>query len=177
MSLNKVILVGRLGRDPETRNTAGGQTVCNFTLATDETFKDRNGERQKKTTWHNIVVWGKQAETAQQYLHKGDLTCVEGKIQIREWEDKDGGKRQTLEIVLTNLQLLPNRPAEGSGAQQARPAARSVQQARPTQTRSAQQSRPQQARPQQARPAPPPAQEPERFEDVSTEIDDSDIPF
>ena len=71
MSVNKVILVGRLGRDPETRYTGAGQAVCNFSLATDETFKDRNGERQKRTEWHKIVVWGKQAEIAQQYLKKG----------------------------------------------------------------------------------------------------------
>jgi len=71
MSVNKVILVGRLGRDPETRYTGGGQAVANFSLATDETYKDRNGERQKRTEWHKIVVWGKQAEIAQQYLKKG----------------------------------------------------------------------------------------------------------
>ena len=74
MSVNKVILVGRLGKDPETRYTSSGQAVCNFSLATDETFKDRAGERQKRTEWHRIVVWGKQAEIAQQYLHKGSLT-------------------------------------------------------------------------------------------------------
>jgi len=73
MSVNKVILVGRLGRDPETRFTSGGQAVANFSVATDETYKDRNGERQKRTEWHKIVVWGKQAEIAQQYLKKGSL--------------------------------------------------------------------------------------------------------
>jgi len=73
MSVNKVILVGRLGRDPETRYTGGGQAVANFSVATDETYKDRNGERQKRTEWHKIVVWGKQAEIAQQYLKKGSL--------------------------------------------------------------------------------------------------------
>ncbi len=95
MSVNKAILVGRLGRDPETRYTSGGQAVCNFTLATDETFKDRAGERQKRTEWHRIVVWGKQAEIAQQYLHKGSLIFVEGRIQTRQWDDKEGQKRTT----------------------------------------------------------------------------------
>ncbi len=85
MSVNKVILVGRLGRDPETRYTGGGQAVANFSVATDETYKDRNGERQKRTEWHRITVWGKQAEIAQQYLKKGSLVFIEGRIQSREW--------------------------------------------------------------------------------------------
>ena len=94
MSVNKAILVGRLGRDPETRFTSGGQAVANFTLATDETFKDRAGERQKRTEWHRIVLWGKLAEITQQYLKKGMLVYVEGRIQTRQWEDKrDGQKR------------------------------------------------------------------------------------
>src|SRR5579862_9978643 len=88
MSVNKAILVGRLGRDPETRFTSGGQAVANFTLATDETFKDRSGERQKRTEWHRIVLWGKLAEIAQQYLKKGQLVYIEGRIQSRQWEDK-----------------------------------------------------------------------------------------
>jgi len=82
MSVNKVILVGRLGRDPETRYTGGGQAVANFSMATDESYKDKNGERQKRTEWHKIVVWGKQAEIAQQYLKKGSLIFVEGRIQL-----------------------------------------------------------------------------------------------
>ncbi len=100
MSVNKVILVGRLGRDPETRYTGGGQAVANFSVATDETYKDRNGERQKRTEWHKIVVWGKQAEIAQQYLKKGSLIFIEGRIQSREWQDKEGQKRTSFEIVL-----------------------------------------------------------------------------
>src|SRR6266478_3315542 len=98
MSVNKAILVGRLGRDPETRYTSGGQAVCNFTMATDETYKDRAGERQKRTEWHRIVVWAKQAEIAQQYLHKGSLIYLEGRIQTREWTDKEGQKRTSFEI-------------------------------------------------------------------------------
>ncbi len=89
MSVNKVILVGRLGRDPETRYTGGGQAVANFSVATDESYKDKNGERQKRTEWHKIVVWGKQAEIAQQYLKKGSLIFIEGRIQSREWQDNN----------------------------------------------------------------------------------------
>ena len=109
MSVNKVILVGRLGRDPETRYTSSGQAVCNFTLATDETYKDRAGERQKRTEWHRIVVWAKQAEIAQQYLHKGSLIYLEGRIQTRQWDDREGQKRTTVEIVATNFRMLGSR--------------------------------------------------------------------
>jgi single-strand DNA-binding protein len=119
MSVNKVILVGRLGRDPETRFTSGGQAVANFSLATDESYKDRNGERQKRTEWHKIVVWGKQAEIAQQYLKKGSLVFIEGRIQSREWQDKEGQKRTSFEIVATNFRMLGGRGdsmAAGAGA-------------------------------------------------------------
>ena len=116
MSVNKAILVGRLGRDPETRYTSGGQAVCNFTLATDETYKDRNGERQKRTEWHQIVVWAKQAEIAQQYLHKGSLIFVEGRIQTRQWDDREGQKRTTVEIVATNFRMLGGRGEGGMAA-------------------------------------------------------------
>ena len=123
MSVNKVILVGRLGRDPETRYTSGGQAVANFSVATDETYKDRNGERQKRTEWHKIVVWGKQAEIAQQYLKKGSLIFIEGRIQSREWQDKEGQKRTSFEIVATNFRMLGGRGdavAAGAGAGAAR---------------------------------------------------------
>ncbi len=115
MSVNKVILVGRLGRDPETRYTGGGQAVANFSVATDETYKDKNGERQKRTEWHKIVVWGKQAEIAQQYLKKGSLIFIEGRIQSREWQDKEGQKRTSFEIVATNFRMLGGR-SEGAAA-------------------------------------------------------------
>ena len=116
MSVNKAILVGRLGRDPETRYTSGGQAVANFTLATDETFKDRSGERQKRTEWHRIVLWGKLAEIAQQYLKKGQLVYLEGRIQTRQWEDKrDGQKRTTTEVVGNTMRMLGGR-AEGAAA-------------------------------------------------------------
>src|ERR1700722_316329 len=113
MSVNKVILVGRLGRDPETRYTGGGQAVANFSVATDETYKDKAGERQKRTEWHKIVVWGKQAEIAQQYLKKGSLIFIEGRIQSREWQDKEGQKRTSFEIVASNFRMLGGR---GDGA-------------------------------------------------------------
>jgi len=116
MSVNKAILVGRLGRDPETRYTSGGQAVANFTLATDESYKDRSGERQKRTEWHRIVLWGKLAEIAQQYLKKGMLVYVEGRIQTRQWEDKrDGQKRTTTEIVGNVMRMLTSR-AESAAA-------------------------------------------------------------
>ena len=115
MSVNKVILVGRLGRDPETRYTGGGQAVANFSMATDESYKDKNGERQKRTEWHKIVVWSKLAEIAQQYLKKGSLLYLEGRLQTREWQDKEGQKRTTTEIVATNFRMLGGR-AEGAAA-------------------------------------------------------------
>ena len=115
MSVNKVILIGRLGRDPETRYTGGGQAVANFSVATDESYKDKNGERQKRTEWHKIVVWGKQAEIAQQYLKKGSLIFIEGRIQSREWQDKEGQKRTSFEIVANNFRMLGGR-AEGAAA-------------------------------------------------------------
>lgn len=109
MSVNKVILVGRLGRDPETRYTSSGQAVCNFTMATDETFKDRSGERQKRTEWHRIVLWSKLAEISQQYLKKGTLIYIEGRLQTRQWDDRSGNKRSSTEIVATTMRMLSPR--------------------------------------------------------------------
>ncbi len=125
MSVNKVILVGRLGRDPETRYTSGGQAVCNFTLATDESFKDRSGERQKRTEWHRIVLWAKLAEIAQQYLKKGTMVYIEGRIQSRQWDDRDGNKRTTVEIVGNVMRMLSSRAetaAAAAGAEAEAPA-------------------------------------------------------
>ncbi|MGZ7033042.1 MAG: single-stranded DNA-binding protein, partial [Thermoanaerobaculia bacterium] len=92
--INKVILVGRLGKDPEIRSTPSGTSVARFSLATDEKFTDRNGEKQERTEWHNIVAWGKLAEICGQYLKKGKLVYVEGRIQSREYEGRDGIKRK-----------------------------------------------------------------------------------
>jgi single-strand DNA-binding protein len=119
MSVNKVILVGRLGRDPETRFTSGGQAVANFSVATDESYKDRNGERQKRTEWHKLVVWGKQAEVVQKFLKKGSQAYFEGRLQTREWQDKEGQKRYTTEVVVTDFRFLGGRGdgmAAGAGA-------------------------------------------------------------
>jgi single-strand DNA-binding protein len=116
MSVNKVILVGYLGRDPETRFTSSGQAVANFSLATDESYKDRAGERQKRTEWHRIVVWGKQAEIAQKYLHKGSLVFVEGRIQTRQWDDRQGQKRTSFDIVCNNFRMLGGRGEAGGRA-------------------------------------------------------------
>lgn len=114
--VNRVTLVGRLGKDPETRYTSGGQAVCNFSVATDETYKDRAGQRQKRTEWHRIVMWGKLAEIAQQYLKKGALVYLEGRIQSRQWEDKrDGQKKTAFEIVADTMKMLGGR-GEGAAA-------------------------------------------------------------
>lgn len=113
MSVNKVILVGRLGRDPESRFTSGGQQVCNFTLATDESFKDRTGERQKRTEWHRIVVWGRLAEISQQYLKRGTLVYIEGRLQTRQWDDRSGNKRTTTEIIANGMKILSPRGESG----------------------------------------------------------------
>ncbi|HLV96236.1 MAG TPA: single-stranded DNA-binding protein [Candidatus Acidoferrales bacterium] len=114
--VNKVILVGRLGRDPETRYTSSGQAVCNFTMATDESFKSRSGEKQQRTEWHRIVMWGKLAEIAQQYLKKGQLVYIEGRLQTRQWDDKrDGSKKTTTEIVANSMKMLGGR-GEGAAA-------------------------------------------------------------
>jgi single-strand DNA-binding protein len=106
MSVNKVILVGNLGKDPELRYTAGGTAVCNFSLATTENYKDRDGNRQEKTEWHNIVVWRQLAEICGKYLTKGKQIYIEGKLQTRKWEDRDGNSRYTTEIVADQMQML-----------------------------------------------------------------------
>src|SRR5580658_2717185 len=123
MSVNKVILVGRLGKDPETRYTSGGQAVCNFSLATDETFKDKSGERKKRTEWHKIVGWSKLAEIAQQYLKKGSQIYLEARIQSRDWTDKENQKRTSYEIVATNFRMLGSKSdSAGGGARSSAPA-------------------------------------------------------
>ena len=112
--LNKVMLIGNLGRDPEVRSTASGQPVANFTLATSRRVKDRTGNFQKQTEWHNIVCFGRQAEIAGQYLRKGKQIYVEGRIQTRSWDDaKSGEKRYKTEVVCENFQMLGARPGEG----------------------------------------------------------------
>jgi len=113
-SLNKVMLIGNLGRDPELRSTPSGTQVANFSLATTENFTDRGGNRQERTEWHRVVLWGKLAEIAGQYLSKGRQVYIEGRLQTREWEDKQGQKRQTTEVVGTTMVMLGGR-GEGRG--------------------------------------------------------------
>jgi len=120
-SVNKAILVGRLGKDPEARYTQGGAAVANFSLATDESYKDASGERQKKTEWHNIVVWGPSVDKfVVPYLHKGDLVYIEGKLQTRSWDDKGGNKRYTTEINVTEIKSLSTGDKNSSGTPAAR---------------------------------------------------------
>ncbi len=112
--VNKVILVGRLGKDPEVRNLENGAIVANFTLATSESYKDRTtGEKKEITDWHNIVVWRGLAEISQKYLHKGDMVYVEGKIRTRSWE-KEGITRYTTEILADNMTMLSTRGSGGN---------------------------------------------------------------
>jgi single-strand DNA-binding protein len=106
MSVNKAIIVGRLGADPEIRFTGTGRAVCNFRIATDSVWKDRDGNRQKNTEWHQIVVWGQQAETCAKYLTKGREVYVEGEIRTRNYEAKDGTKRYVTEIVAQQVRFL-----------------------------------------------------------------------
>jgi len=109
--LNKVLLIGRLGADPEVRYTPDGMMVANFNIATSEYRKDKNGERIQKTEWHRTVTFGKLAEICSSYLSKGKLVFIEGRIQSRSWEDKDGNKRTTTEIVANNMQMLDTKPS------------------------------------------------------------------
>lgn len=109
MSVNKVILIGRLGRDPETRYMPNGDAITNFSLATDEQWRDRNGERQTRTEWHNVSLYGKLGEIANQYLRKGSQVFIEGKIQSRKYTDKDGIERMAYNIIGNEMKMLGNR--------------------------------------------------------------------
>ncbi len=109
-SLNKVMLIGNLGRDPEVRYTPDGVPVASFSLATSESWTDKNGARQERTEWHNIVAWNKLADLAKRFLAKGRPVYVEGRIRSREWDDRDGNKRRTTEIIATQMVLLGSRP-------------------------------------------------------------------
>lgn len=128
MSLNKVQLIGNLGQDPELKHTQSNEPVCNFSLATSEKWTDKNNQKQERTEWHRVVVWGKQAETCSQYLSKGRQVYVEGKLQTRDYEDKDGIKRYTTEVVVSGfggqVQFLGGgNQQDGNGPQQGRGAA------------------------------------------------------
>jgi single-strand DNA-binding protein len=127
--VNKVILVGNLGRDPEVRSTPSGQQVANFSVATSRKWRDKDGNRQEKTEWHNIVVWAKQAEVAGQYLKKGSQVYIEGRLETQSWEDRESGvKKYRTEVICDYFQMLgkrgdsdggyrpPDSPAQGPGS-------------------------------------------------------------
>ena len=115
-SVNKVILVGNLGRDAELRYTPGGSPVATINLATTEIWNDKAGQRQEKTEWHRVVLWGKTAESLNEYLTKGKQIYVEGRLQTRQWDDKDGNKRYTTEIKADRITLLGGGGGRGAGA-------------------------------------------------------------
>ncbi|WP_115437522.1 MULTISPECIES: single-stranded DNA-binding protein [Neisseria] len=174
MSLNKVILIGRLGRDPEVRYMPNGEAVCNFSVATSETWNDRNGQRVERTEWHNITMYRKLAEIAGQYLKKGGLVYLEGKIQSRKYQGKDGIERTAYDIVANEMKMLGGRNENSGGA----PYEEGYGQSQEAYQRPAQQSRqpapdapshPQEA-PAAPRRQPVPAAAP--VEDI-----DDDIPF
>ena len=120
MSVNKVILVGRLGQNPEVRYTPSGASVANFSIATSENWTDKSGQKQERTEWHRIVVWGKLAELCNQYLAKGRQVYVEGKLQTRQWQDKDGQTKYTTEVLAQTIQFLGAQAGTQSGAGQSR---------------------------------------------------------
>ena len=129
-SLNKVMLIGNLGQDPEVRFTPAGQAVATFSIATSERWTDKAGQKQEKTEWHRIVVWGKTAENCKEYLSKGRPVFVEGRLQTREWTDKEGKKRYTTEVVASLVQFLGSAgerrapsAAAGAGASEMMPPA------------------------------------------------------
>lgn len=114
-SMNKALLVGRLGQDPQMNYTQSGTPVCNFSMATDESYRDQSGNKVEKTEWHRIVCWGKTGELVNQYLNKGSLVLVEGKIETRKWQDKNGQDRYTTEIKAGNVQFLESKAQSGQG--------------------------------------------------------------
>lgn len=113
MSVNKAILIGRLGKDPELRYTQSGKAVASFSLATSERWTGQDGQKQESTTWHNIVVWGRQAEVIKEYMHKGSQIFIEGRISNRSYDDKDGNKKYISEIVVQNFTFLDSKGAGG----------------------------------------------------------------
>jgi len=153
-TINKVILIGRLGKDPELKYTPSGTPVATFSLATDENYKDHTGEQQQRTEWHRIVAWSKLAEICGEYLTKGKLVYIEGSIRSRQWQDQTGNKRTSYEIIARNMQML------GSKAESERSPAAGMD------------------RPTGPRPAPAPAApSAEPVSPSEPEISDEDIPF
>lgn len=153
-SINKVILIGRLGKDPELKYTNNGAPVAKFTLATDEVFKDRAGEQQKHTEWHNIVAWNRLAEICGEYLTKGKQVYIEGNIRSRQWEDQSGNKRTSYEIIAREMKML--------GSKSDSPSSFSSRDAAPSASRAS---------------APPPSADPPADNPAPPEMTDEDIPF
>jgi len=120
--LNKAMLIGNLGADPESRFTQSGTCVCNIRVATTERFKNRDGEKQERTEWHRVVLWGRLGEIANEYLHKGSRVYIEGRIETRKWTDRDGNDRYTTEIRANEMKMLSGRDAGGGGGQAEAPA-------------------------------------------------------
>lgn len=114
-SVNKAILIGHLGSDPEIRYTPSGRAVTNFRIATNEVWRDKDGQQQERTEWHNIVLWDKQAEISAEFLKKGSQVYIEGRLQTRTWEGQDGVQRRTTEIVAQRMQMLDKKGAEAGG--------------------------------------------------------------
>ena len=119
-NLNKVTLIGRLGQDPEIRYTQSGSAVANVTIATNDYWTDKQGEKQEKTEWHSLVLWGKLADLAQSYLKKGSQVYIEGRLQTRDWEDQQGQKHYKTEVVVTTMQFLDSRISDSDSAQSGR---------------------------------------------------------
>ena len=118
MSINKVILIGNLGQNPEVKHSASGQAICNLSIATNESWTDKNGQKQEKTEWHRVVVFGKLAELCGQYLQKGRQAYIEGKLQTRSWQDKDNQTRYTTEVVAQSVQFLGGNAGAGRSSNQ-----------------------------------------------------------
>jgi single-strand DNA-binding protein len=114
-SVNKAIILGNLGKDPELRHTQGGKAVCQLRVATNEVWTDQAGERKERTEWHQVVVWGRQAENCNQYLKKGRSVYVEGRISTRKWQDKEGNDRYTTEVVADRVQFVGGGKGESAG--------------------------------------------------------------
>ena len=121
MSVNKVILLGNLGKDPDLRYTPSGKAVATFSLATSERWTSQDGQKQENTTWHNIVAWGKQAETMKEYLTKGRQVYIEGRIANRSYEDKEGNKKYISEVVVQSFSFVGNKGSSGNGGGQTTP--------------------------------------------------------
>lgn len=134
--LNKVILIGRLGRDPETRYMPNGEAVCNFSIATDESWKDKNGQRQTRTEWHAITMYRKLAEIAAQYLKKGSQVYIEGRIQSRKYTGKDGIERTAFDIIASEMKMLDSKSSGGAEQHTPEPTPQPAQRQAPPQPRA-----------------------------------------